>query len=293
MFGNYKGCTFAAEIHLKNIEKMKKFFIHIILIFIVVFANAQDVIVKKNGEEINSKILEVGINDIKYKKFDNQEGPTYTESKSEVFMIKYENGSKDMFDASTPKANQNESTRPAEVTNAQTSSNNYDKSRKRNYFMLSYDMGGIKLVGKNTENVKMQKSLFMQLRMGVTHNFGNYVGWDIFSFHFIPNKQKVSMSGYSSEGWYFPFQIMTGVRGYSPVFAKNMSGFFAFNAGAVSSFDDFSKWGFCYEIETGISLTRKFFVALVLNNSICKSNNNGMKSTVNTNIWAFRLGFHF
>ena len=34
---------------------------------------------------------------IKYKKFDNPNGPLYTILKSEVFLIKYENGTKDVF----------------------------------------------------------------------------------------------------------------------------------------------------------------------------------------------------
>jgi hypothetical protein len=34
---------------------------------------------------------------VKYKKYENQAGPTYTLMKSDIFMIKYENGDKDMF----------------------------------------------------------------------------------------------------------------------------------------------------------------------------------------------------
>lgn len=58
---------------------------------------AQDMITRKTGEEIMAKILEVNLTEIKYKKFDNPDGPTFTVLKSEVFMIKYENGTKDMF----------------------------------------------------------------------------------------------------------------------------------------------------------------------------------------------------
>lgn len=61
-------------------------------------ASAQDIITLKNGEEIKAKVSEVEINVIKYKKFDNQTGPVYTLEKADVFMIKYENGSKDVFD---------------------------------------------------------------------------------------------------------------------------------------------------------------------------------------------------
>ena len=58
---------------------------------------AQDVIVTKTGEEIKGKVLDIGLTEVKYKKYDNQNGPTYTLKKSDIFMIKYENGDKDVF----------------------------------------------------------------------------------------------------------------------------------------------------------------------------------------------------
>jgi len=58
---------------------------------------AQDIIVMKNGDEIQAVVQDVGIDDVKYKKFDNPDGADYTLEKSEIFMIKYENGSKDVF----------------------------------------------------------------------------------------------------------------------------------------------------------------------------------------------------
>ncbi|MBC8308405.1 MAG: hypothetical protein H8E55_73205, partial [Pelagibacterales bacterium] len=49
------------------------------------------------GDEINAKISEVGESYIKYRKFNNQDGPIYTKSKDEIFYIKYSNGEKEMF----------------------------------------------------------------------------------------------------------------------------------------------------------------------------------------------------
>jgi hypothetical protein len=63
---------------------------------------AQDFIIKKNGDELKVKVTEVGTTEIKYKKFDNLEtSPVYSILKSEVFMIKYADGSKDVFNAET------------------------------------------------------------------------------------------------------------------------------------------------------------------------------------------------
>lgn len=58
---------------------------------------AQDVIILKNGGELKAKVLEVLPDVIKYKKWDNQDGPSYSESKTNIFMIKYQNGTKDVF----------------------------------------------------------------------------------------------------------------------------------------------------------------------------------------------------
>lgn len=57
----------------------------------------QDILVLKNGDEIKVKISEVLPDIVKYKKWDNQNGPMYSESKGNIFMIKYQNGSKDVF----------------------------------------------------------------------------------------------------------------------------------------------------------------------------------------------------
>jgi len=60
---------------------------------------AQDIITKKTGEDIRAKVFEVNQTDVKYKIFDDQNGDTLTLSKSEILMIRYENGSKDIFNA--------------------------------------------------------------------------------------------------------------------------------------------------------------------------------------------------
>ena len=60
---------------------------------------AQDVIIKKNGDEIQAKILEVNTNEIKFKKIENIDGPTYVVSKADVFIIKYANGTREIVSA--------------------------------------------------------------------------------------------------------------------------------------------------------------------------------------------------
>ena len=56
-----------------------------------------DILTLRDGSEISAKVVEITSNEIKYKKCDYQDGPLYTKLKSDVFMIKYSNGSKDVF----------------------------------------------------------------------------------------------------------------------------------------------------------------------------------------------------
>ena len=63
---------------------------------------AQDIILKVNGDEIQAKIIEVDADEVKYKRFDNESGPVYSLPKSDIFMIKYENGEKDVFVIANP-----------------------------------------------------------------------------------------------------------------------------------------------------------------------------------------------
>lgn len=62
---------------------------------------AQDIIIKTDQTEIKSKVLEIEEAKIKYKLFEHQDGPTYSISKSEVFMIIYQNGKRETFLSTT------------------------------------------------------------------------------------------------------------------------------------------------------------------------------------------------
>ena len=85
---------------------MKNVLIFVVLLSSTLSASAQDVIVKKDGSTILSKVIEIGTTEVKYKKWNNQNGPNYTISKSEVQAINYENGEKETFsevEASKPQ----------------------------------------------------------------------------------------------------------------------------------------------------------------------------------------------
>lgn len=77
---------------------MKTFvFASAMLFACVVCVHAQDLITKRDGGNIQAKITEVGQNEIKYKRFDNLDGPIFSIASAEVLSIKYENGEEDVF----------------------------------------------------------------------------------------------------------------------------------------------------------------------------------------------------
>jgi hypothetical protein len=83
---------------LKTAMKRKLFLVVACLAFFVRAVYAQDILMKRNGEDIKTKIAEVSTDVVKYRKFEYLTGPVHNIATSEVFMIKYEDGSKDVFE---------------------------------------------------------------------------------------------------------------------------------------------------------------------------------------------------
>ncbi len=72
-----------------------------VVVLYLISTSAQDVIVKKDGSTILSKVLEVNESTIRYKKYSNPSGPLYTIDKATILSINYENGEKESFENST------------------------------------------------------------------------------------------------------------------------------------------------------------------------------------------------
>lgn len=85
---------------------MKKMFIAVLLSVITVSAFAQDFVTKKNGEDIRAKVLEVTANEVKYKLYDEPDGPSYTVKKSDLLMIRYQSGRNEVFNQQSSSASE-------------------------------------------------------------------------------------------------------------------------------------------------------------------------------------------
>lgn len=80
---------------------MNKFIIAFVLILgSCLTASAQSIITRKDGTDIQAKILEVTSSEIKYQKYSNPDGPVFVMSKSDIRSVRYENGAREVFSAS-------------------------------------------------------------------------------------------------------------------------------------------------------------------------------------------------
>ena len=71
----------------------------IIILFLcgLTSASAQDIILKRDASEIEAKILEISDTELRYKSWTDIEGPTRIINVSEIFWVKYADGSKELF----------------------------------------------------------------------------------------------------------------------------------------------------------------------------------------------------
>lgn len=76
---------------------MKKIVFILVCFLMALPMMAQDIIIFTNGTEVEAKVTEVSDSEVKYKTFNNQTGPTWVKKTSEIFMIRYENGTKQTF----------------------------------------------------------------------------------------------------------------------------------------------------------------------------------------------------
>ena len=71
---------------------MKQFFAIIVFLSAVFFANAQDLIIMRDGSWIEARITEISPTEIRYRRFDHLDGPIIVLPAANILSIRYENG---------------------------------------------------------------------------------------------------------------------------------------------------------------------------------------------------------
>ena len=87
--------------------QMKLKLILLLALFVVTAlgASAQDILTTNDDTSFAAKVIEITPETVKYKKFNNLEGPLYTIPVKDIKVITYENGTKEVFNkTATPKA---------------------------------------------------------------------------------------------------------------------------------------------------------------------------------------------
>jgi hypothetical protein len=84
---------------------MKRFLLLFLISFFTLAVQAQDIIFKTTGEELEVKVTEITQHDIVYKYPDSLQGRPLTVPKNAVFMVKFANGTKEIITRIDPLTN--------------------------------------------------------------------------------------------------------------------------------------------------------------------------------------------
>ncbi|SHJ42242.1 hypothetical protein SAMN02745146_3115 [Hymenobacter daecheongensis DSM 21074] len=76
---------------------MHRLLLFVFFSLLALTAQAQDLLTKQNGDEVPVKVLEITPTEVRYKRTDNPDGPLISVRRSDVFMIRYANGTKEVM----------------------------------------------------------------------------------------------------------------------------------------------------------------------------------------------------
>ncbi len=169
--------------------------IRTILLMAVLFvggvAKSQDIIVKNDKTEIKTKVIELTEDLIKYKKFELLDGPIYSIKKTEVFMIIYENGTKEYMEGQKNKQEQSVAADNTKADSPTSSSNHSYFDSDFNILKGSVNLGNIGVAFKNFSQYTIPTIVITADRF-VANNFS-------IGLHYSANylNQSVSVGGIS------------------------------------------------------------------------------------------------
>jgi len=159
---------------------MKKISLLIGVLFITVCASAQDIIYKVDGNEIKAKVIEITTDAIKYKNFEQLENTLLTIPISQVFMVIYEGGEKEVFKAEKQQPSNNQIENNTKLSGIS----------KNNIFIDIIDKRGNKvLIGKEPSRGAAAVGLIVQPIASVNDNEGKIYSYAVKSLKSVLTKQ--------------------------------------------------------------------------------------------------------
>ena len=139
---------------------------------------------------------------------------------------------------------------------------------------------GIGALGADYDGDGVALDLGFGYRKGFTENFA----WDVFKI-----KATAELSNLSET---ITPQIMTGIRGTTPVLFGNMTAFGSISAG-YGYWLDFEEGGFAYEAQVGLNITSKIYAAFVYENQALSWEDDYDEYDANVSFTGLRVGFRF
>lgn len=173
---------------------MKKILLLFTCVAISLSAFSQDILVRKNGDAENVKVLEVSPAEVKYKKSSNINGPTFIEKRANIFSVKYENGEVQTFN-----------TKREESQKLHSYASTYNEVKKFNHEIDLFIGNGW--------------GLGYQLRK----EFNPYIGWDIAGVSYMTEFKSPGKIGLLN------FRLL-GVKLFTPAF-NTIRGYAGLNLG--------------------------------------------------------------
>jgi len=169
-----------------------RFLLGFIVCFYSISGISQDLITKKDGTDIQAKVLEVNISEVKYKKFDNIEGTTFKILKSDIVLIRYQNGTKDIFTNQQPSTVSNQtnpvSSSPTYPNSTKSPSYIQESKEESSVFNLYYQLIASVPIGNFADN-----------NFGGGAKFGFGIGGD--GINSMPSTKSIRFSVMFSSSW--------------------------------------------------------------------------------------------
>lgn len=127
-YSNFMASFVSKTTDILAFTKLQKNKLLLVSLFLISpsFLFAQDIIIKNDKSELKAKVVEITDDYIKYHDWDNLTGPIYNISKTQVFMINYQNGKREFITSNKEnrtdtKVNTTKPTNTNVNTNANTS----------------------------------------------------------------------------------------------------------------------------------------------------------------------------
>lgn len=170
---------------------MRKF-LFLLFLSTCILSYGQDIIYQPNGSELKAKIVEITTNEIKYKDFDYQEGPTRNIFVSNVFMVIYENGKREYFTTqnnqastassysgsnTTNKDDNNPSTFSKAVSKTKEAANDFDKKKLRYAAKFGFNLCNIHQNFSDEDN-ELDTKVKLGINLGLLAEYNINTKWD-------------------------------------------------------------------------------------------------------------------